>query len=170
MSRHVLLIGFMGSGKSTVGRIVGESLGLRFLDLDERVVSWEGRSIADIFAADGEPAFRVAESAALAALAEAESTVVACGGGIVLDDANRSLLKRLGTVVYLVVSAEEALARIGDTSGRPLLVGGDVAMASALLRSREALYEATADLTVPTEGRTPREVAEALLAMLGSRS
>lgn len=170
MQRHVLLIGFMGSGKSSVGRIVGETLGLPFLDIDERVASKHGRTIAEIFAADGEPAFRAEESAALEALIGSDPTVVACGGGVVLDDANRSLLKRLGTVVYLQVSAEEALARIGDTSGRPLLAGGGVAMASALLRSREALYEVTADLTVQTAGRTPREVADAVVSAVGGPS
>jgi shikimate kinase len=170
MPRHILLIGFMGSGKSTVGRLVGGALGLTFLDLDAHVVSSEGRSIPEIFAADGEPGFRAAESAALEALTASERSVVACGGGVVLDDANRSLLKRLGTVVYLQVSAEEAIARIGDTSGRPLLAGGGVAMASALLRSREALYEATADVTVATAGRTPREVAEAVVSAVGASS
>jgi shikimate kinase len=166
MQRHILLIGFMGSGKSTVGRIVADALGLAFVDLDAEVVSVQGRTIPEIFAAQGESAFRVAESAALEQLFRAESTVVACGGGVVLDDANRSLLKRLGTVVYLQVSAEEAIARIGDTSGRPLLAGGGVAMASALLRSREALYEATADLSVTTVCRTPREVADAVVASI----
>lgn len=170
MQRHILLIGFMGSGKSTVGRLVGQALDLPFLDLDEQVASAQGRTIPQIFAAEGESVFRAAESAALEVLGGSDSSVVACGGGIVLDDANRSLLKRSGTVVYLQVSAEEALARIGDTSGRPLLSGGGTAMASALLRSREALYETTADLTVPTVGRTPREVADAVVSLIGSRS
>jgi shikimate kinase len=170
MQRHILLIGFMGSGKSSVGRLVAEALSAPFVDLDERVASSAGRTIPQMFAADGEPGFRAAESAALEALAEAGPSVVACGGGVVLDDANRSMLKRLGTVVYLQVSAEEALARIGDTSGRPLLKGGGVAMAAALLRSREALYETTADVTVPTVGKTPREVAEAVVSSLGEES
>jgi len=158
--RHILLIGFMGSGKSTVGALVARRLGRALVDLDERIVEREGRSIPELFAEGGETAFRSAESAALAEVAGMDPAVVACGGGIVLDDANRSLLKRLGFVVYLQVSADEALARIGDTSGRPLLAGAGASMATGLLRSREALYEATADAVVATEGRTPESVAE----------
>jgi shikimate kinase len=161
---HVLLIGFMGSGKSTVGSLVAERLGRGFVDLDERIVQNQGRSIAAIFAEEGEAGFRVAESTALREISEMAPAVVACGGGIVLDDANRSALGRLGLVVYLKVSAEEALARIGDTEGRPLLAGGGVAMAATLLRSREALYEATAGVVVATSGRTPAQVADEVVA------
>jgi shikimate kinase len=160
--RHVLLIGFMGSGKSTVGPLVAERLDREFVDLDECIAQREGRSVPAIFAESGEAAFRAAESAALDSIADMPPSVIACGGGVVLDDANRAALGRLGYVVYLQVSAEEALARIGDTSGRPLLAGAGsgAGMASALLRSREALYEATADLRVRTSGRAPEEVAD----------
>jgi shikimate kinase len=161
--RHVLLIGFMGSGKSTAGRLVACRLAREFVDLDELIVEREGRSIPEIFAAGGEEAFRTAESAALGELAGLVPTVIACGGGIVLDDANRSMLGALGLVVYLQVSAEEALARIGDTSGRPLLAGGGASMAASLLRSREALYEATADVSVATAGLDPEAVADEIV-------
>lgn len=164
--RHVFLIGFMGSGKSTVGRLAAERLGRGFVDLDERIVEREGRPIPAIFAEDGEAAFRMAESAALAEIAAMPPSVVACGGGIVLDDANRAALGSLGLVVYLRVSAEEALARIGDTSGRPLLCGGGADMAAALLRSREALYEATGDVMVPTAGRGPAQVADDVVSVV----
>lgn len=102
----------------------------------------------------------------LVSLKGAPPAVVACGGGIVLDDSNRSLLRELGDVAYLEVSAEEALARIGDTSGRPLLAGGGLPLASALLRSRETLYQATADFAVPTAGRGPGDVAADVVARL----
>jgi len=167
VDRHVFIIGFMGAGKSTVGRVVADTLGLGFVDLDERIVAAEGRDVVAIFEHGGEARFRAAETAALAALADEAPSVVACGGGIVLDDGNRALLKRLGTVVYLEVGAEEAMARIGDTSGRPLLAGGGLAMATSILRSRVALYEATADRVVATAGKTPAEVATAVVDALG---
>jgi shikimate kinase len=156
---HILLIGFMGAGKSTVGRLLADDMGRSFVDLDASIAAAAGKSVARIFQEDGEEAFRAAEHDALMALAPLPSAVVACGGGVVLREDNRLLLRRAGTVVYLQVSAEEALARIGDVSGRPLLAGGGAALAPALLASREALYEACADVMVPTGGRAPSQVA-----------
>jgi shikimate kinase len=162
--RHVLLIGFMGSGKSTVGRIVAERLCMRFVDLDQLIEQREGRSIPTIFADDGEATFRAMESAALGDVSGMPPAVVACGGGIVLEGDNRAALAGLGFVAYLQVGADEALSRIGDAEGRPLLAGAETGAAAALLRSREALYEATADAVVSTAGRTPAQVAEDVVA------
>jgi len=158
---HVLLIGFMGSGKSTVGRLIADEMGMPFIDLDERIVSEAEHSIPEIFEAGGESAFRDLEAAALQRLTTDADSVVACGGGVVVRDENRALLKSLGCTVYLRVSAGESLARIGDTSTRPLLAGsGATLAATSLLAARESLYAAVADLVVQTEGRTPREVAD----------
>jgi shikimate kinase len=164
---HIFLVGFMGAGKSTVGRLVADRLGLPFADLDETVEEAAGRTVAEIWSGSGEAAFRAAESAALASLAAAEPTVVACGGGVVLADANRAALKSLGRVVYLVVSAEEALARIGGGDSRPLLAGGGASVAQRLLEARESVYEAVADAVVPTQGRTPEDVAEEVVSAIG---
>ncbi len=166
---HLFLIGFMGAGKSTVGRRVADALGMPFIDLDEQIERSTGRSVADIFAADGEQSFRAAESAALASLEDVEPAVIACGGGVVEDDANRRVLKELGRVIHLRVEADEALARIGDTSGRPLLAHGDaVAMASTLLAARETLYRTAADAVVDTSGASASEVAEEVVAIARS--
>ena len=168
---HIFLIGFMGAGKSTVGRMVAERLGRPFIDLDVEVTSAAGRSIPEIFDTEGEQGFRDRETAALAATEDAPSSVIACGGGIVLTDGNRRALKDRGIVVYLEVEAGEALARIGDTTGRPLLESGDAAhMASTLLAAREALYRTVADATVDTTGLSQAAVAEAVLGQLAELS
>lgn len=166
---HILLIGFMGAGKSTVGRRVSEMLDLPFIDLDVRVEQRLGASVAEIFHNLGEPTFREAESEALADLEDEPSSVVACGGGVVVDDENRRILNRLGQVIYLRVSAEEALARIGDTHGRPLLSREDaVAKASTLLALRESLYRLAADAVIETSGVNVDEVASAVVDVVRS--
>jgi len=167
---HILLIGFMGAGKSTVGRIVAGRLGLPFVDLDALVESNAGRSVTEIFSADGEPAFRALEASALESLKSMPRCVVSCGGGVVLSDANRVTLKGLGMVVYLRVTAAETLARVGDDSTRPLLAGaGGAAVAIRLLEAREALYSAVADAMVDTVDRTPDEVADQVVALVQER-
>lgn len=159
--RHVFLIGFMGAGKSTVAALAAQRLARPYVDLDAVVEAADGRTVARIFAEDGETAFREMERAALVALRGAPSSIVACGGGVVTRDENRVALKEMGAVVYLRVTAEETLARVGSDSGRPLLAGGGgLLAATSLLDAREALYAAVADRVIDTVGMTPHEVAE----------
>jgi shikimate kinase/3-dehydroquinate synthase len=165
---RVCLTGFMGAGKSTVGAIVAERLGLRFIDLDREIEAREHAQVPEIFSARGEDGFRVAESEALADVLAGPDAVVACGGGVVLRDANRAAMRAAGHVVYLSVSAEEALARIGDTSGRPLLAGDGQALAQQILGARLSLYRACADVIVDTAGRTADEVADEVVEELRS--
>lgn len=156
--KPVFLTGFMGAGKTTVGRILAERTGMSFVDLDDEIVAAEGATVADIFAVRGEAGFRDAERTALRSLTDREDVIIACGGGVVTDDESRSILESAGTVVYLAVSPAEALARIGgETDPRPLLRRDS---ASALLASREPLYAATADFTIDTAGLRADEVAE----------
>ncbi len=163
---HVFLTGFMGSGKSTVGRLVAERLGRPFVDLDAQIERRTGTRISQLFQSAGEEGFREAEHEALAAAVEGPESVIACGGGVVLRDENRRLLKRHGTVVYLAVTAEEALARIGDAADRPLLAGDARGIAPRILAARLSLYRATADVTVDTTGRTVEEVADEVVRQL----
>jgi shikimate kinase len=168
---HLLLIGFMGAGKSTVGRLVAEQLGVPFTDVDALVEQHDGRNVSTIFEEDGEATFRALEAAAVQSLANLPSSVVACGGGVVLSDENRALLKTLGTVVYLQVTAAETLARVGNDRTRPLLSGAGGALAAGkLLEAREALYAATADIVVDTVDRSAEEVASQVVHAFRERS
>ncbi|MHB9003205.1 MAG: shikimate kinase [Coriobacteriia bacterium] len=167
---HLLLIGFMGAGKSTVGRALASTLGLPFVDLDQRIEKTAGKSVQALFM-DGEESFRVVESAVLRSLASEDDAVVACGGGVVTRDSNIAALHELGTVIYLKVSVGESLARIGDTASRPLLAGPDTAAAAAVLLSgRESLYAAAADIVVDTEGLEPTAVVTRILSILNGEA
>lgn len=171
MVGHLFLIGFMGSGKSSVGRLLAADLDVPFIDLDESIVTRAGLPIAEIFESQGEVAFRQLETDALIALQDSTPSVVACGGGVVLTAANRAALKRMGMVLYLKVDAAEALARIGDTSTRPLLAGPAGSMAAtSLLAARECLYDALADATIDTRGLSISDVAQTALKVLSDRT
>lgn len=163
---HICLTGFMGAGKSSVGTLVAERLTLPFVDLDRLIEEREGALVPDLFTARGEAGFRDAETAALTAVLAGPPAVIACGGGVVLRDENRAALRERATVVYLAVTAEEALARIGDAAGRPLLAGDAARLAPSILGARLSLYRASADVTVDTAGRNIEQVAAEVLAAI----
>ncbi|AOR35438.1 shikimate kinase [Streptomyces fodineus] len=161
----VVLIGPMGVGKSTVGRLLAECLGLGYRDTDEDIVAAEGRAIADIFVDEGEPAFRAIEKRAVrTALAEHEG-VLALGGGAVLDADTRALLAG-HRVVYLSMDVEEAVRRTGLNVARPLLAVNPRKQWRELMEARRHLYEEVATAVVATDGRTPEEVTQAALDAL----
>ncbi len=159
----ITLTGFMGSGKSTVGRLLADSLGCPFLDLDDLVVKKAGKSIPDIFAQDGEPAFRQLEARLLRQTVEKykETTaVLALGGGAVMTPASAALLHEKTVCIYLRATLDTLLARLaGETAGRPL---ADDAMASRLAE-REPIYEETAHVIIDTDGLSPDEVADEII-------
>ncbi len=162
---HVVLVGMMGAGKTTVGRLLARRLGRPFVDVDDVVVAAAGRSIPDVFALEGEAGFRARERRALAQVCAAGvPQVVACGGGAVLDPANRAVLASRARVVWLRASPEVLADRVGDGTARPLLAGtADAAERArrlgALAAEREAVYAAVADEVVDTDERSPAELA-----------
>jgi len=158
---HLFLVGFMGAGKSTVGRLVADQLGRPLIDLDSVVEANAGMPVSAIFSEHGEEAFRDLETEALRGLREEPPSVIACGGGVVLRPENRAILRELGRVVYLEVTAGEAVARVGDATSRPLLAGpGGALAATSLLSARDSLYRSVADWTIDTMAFGPSEVAE----------
>lgn len=157
--RGVVLVGFMGSGKSSVGRAVARRFGVPFVDVDERIEAAAGCRIRDLFGREGEPAFRAREKAALRDALAVKGCVIATGGGAFADEENRSLLRAYAPVVYLEAEVETLLERLAGDLGRPLLRGGErEEVVRELLARREPGYR-TADVTVPTDGRTVEDVA-----------
>jgi shikimate kinase len=163
--RHLVLVGLMGAGKTTVGQRCAELLGRAFVDTDELVVTSAGLSFDDIWAAEGERGFRAREKTAVAdAAASPTPLVISCGGGAVLDADNRRALRATGVVVWLLASSNELASRLVEDDSRPLLAGGDkTATLARLGAQREPAYEAAAHVQVDTEGRTVDEVADAVV-------
>ena len=159
----ITLTGFMGSGKTTVGKVLADFLGCPFMDLDDLIVKKAGKSIPEIFAQDGESAFRQLEARLLRQTVEkyTENTVVlALGGGAVTAPASAALLREKTVCIYLRASLETLLQRLeGETAGRPLAD----ASPAARLAAREPIYEETAHVIIDTDGLTPDEVADEII-------
>lgn len=154
----------MGCGKTSVGRVLSSRLGCDFVDLDEAVVSEAGASVKDIFSSQGEPAFRVLESQALARIAARAGVVVSTGGGAVIAQQNRTLMRQSGFIVNLTASVEAIAARLCGDSERPLLQGDASAERIRLmLEGREQFY-ADADLRIDTTAKTVQAVVAEILA------
>jgi len=156
---QVVLVGPMGAGKSTVGQMLAARWGVDFRDTDDDVEQTEGRPISDIFVESGETHFRALEREAVARALAEHTGVLALGGGAVMTPETRSLLAG-HRVVFLRVGLAEASSRVGLGASRPLLLGNVRGTLKALLDERTPVYEAVADASVETDGRTPAEVAD----------
>jgi shikimate kinase len=167
--RAIVLIGFMGSGKSSAGRILERKTGWPRFDTDELVSARFGRPIPDIFADFGEDTFRDAESEVVGQLSAAKPAVIVTGGGIVLRASNVELLRRAGTLVHLEADEETLFRRVSRRTTRPLLQTDNPRSTLAeLLRVRLPLYREAADFQVDTSRLTHEEVAEAVLKKVGA--
>lgn len=162
--KSVILIGFMGSGKTTVGKELSKS-GLEFLDTDAYIEECEQMSISDIFAKKGEVYFRQAETKALESLLKKTTPfVLSCGGGMPLREENRVLLKKLGTVVYLRVKPETVITRLKGDTTRPLLQGDDSEnKVRTLMKEREERYTEGADYVLDVDQKSPNELVNEIL-------
>jgi shikimate kinase len=150
-SGNLILVGMMGSGKTTMGRILAKHLEKVFVDSDEEIQSRTGVTIPHIFDVEGEPGFRMRETAALEALLHRDNLVLATGGGAVLAAENREMMRENGIVIYLKASVHDLWMRTRNDKNRPLLQTGNVyAKLAELLHQRDALYGELADLVIPT--------------------
>jgi shikimate kinase len=161
----IVLVGPMGSGKSTVGELLAHRLGVAFRDTDADIVAAQGREISDIFVEDGEDHFRDLERAAVRSAVAEHTGVLALGGGAILDGGTRDLLTGL-PVAYLSMDVEEAVKRVGLNTARPLLAVNPRRQWRELMDARRPLYTEVARVVVATDDRTPEEVAQAVLDAL----
>jgi shikimate kinase len=152
----------MGAGKTTVGELVAAELGVAFQDTDAIIEERAGKPVPDIFVDDGEPYFRALERQAVADALRGHTGVLALGGGAIMADETRALL-RGHTVVFLSVELADAAQRVGLGVGRPLLAVNPRATMRHLLDQRRPLYEEVATVTVKTDGITPQDVAAMVL-------
>ena len=167
MPQNIILVGYRGTGKTTVGRLLAARLGWAFADADDAVEAAAGKSVAEIFATESETGFRNREGAALADLCARTGCVIATGGGAILRAANRAVLKESGFVAWLTAAPETVWERMRadptTAARRPnLTAAGGENEVRTLLATREALYRAVADFTVATDTVSPDAVADAI--------
>jgi shikimate kinase len=160
MKEHVILIGFMGAGKTTIGKRLSKKLGVSLLDTDRLIEEEAQITISRIFETKGEEAFRQAETRMLKTLAKYEDkAVISVGGGLPMREENRKILKEMGTVVYLRVRPSTVIKRLKGDTTRPLLQGEDAQKkVRTLLNDREKLYQEAAHLTVDVDGKTVGQI------------
>lgn len=160
---NIVLVGFMGTGKTTVGRLVAGALGMDFVDMDAIIEKRAGKPVAAIFAQDGEPHFRALERALVRELAAGKKQVIATGGGIVLNPANVADFSATGLVVCLQATPEIIYKRTASATHRPLLEQDDkFARIVSILEKRRALYDAIPH-RIDTSTRTPQAIADEII-------
>lgn len=167
--RNVILIGFMGAGKTTVGEALAKRYGLPLVDTDWLIEERAGMTISEIFEKKGEEVFRRTETAVLETLlSDPETKVISVGGGLPLREENRRLLKQLGTVIYLEVKPETVWKRLEGDTTRPLLQGGDVKQrVEEMITARSPIYREAAEVIVTADGRSVDEIVEELEERMG---
>jgi shikimate kinase len=166
---NIYLVGFMGTGKTSVGRQLAQEKGWNFVDLDELIELKQQRRIVDIFAQDGEPYFRKIEKFFLKQVSTQKKFVVACGGGVVLDKANIKIMKKSGVLICLCATCEAILKRVSASTHRPILNVAKPKERIELLLKMRAPYYMQADITVDTSGSSIKQVVSKISKILVAR-
>lgn len=167
MGNNIFLIGFMGTGKSTVAKALKEETGAEVIEMDQLIAQREKQSIPQIFQEKGEAYFRNLETELLITLQSGERVIVSCGGGVPMRKKNVSEMKKSGKVVLLTAMPETILERVRDNQDRPLLQNRkSVEGIRELMEMRREKYEAAADVTVATDGKKAKEIAREILQMI----
>ena len=164
MKENIYLIGFMGTGKTTVSHSLAKRLDYEEIDTDARISSQQEKSITEIFKTLGEQAFRDMETMLLQELQTAVRNIISCGGGMAMRERNTALMKKNGIIVLLTAEPETILSRIRGDHGRPVLNGNmNVEYIRTLLEQRNPYYQAAGDVVIATDGRTAEEIAEEIV-------
>ncbi|MFM7491699.1 MAG: shikimate kinase [Actinomycetota bacterium] len=164
----IVLMGPPGAGKSTVGKYLARETGYKLLDTDRLIEEAEGRSVSEIFLADGENGFRQIEKEIVLKVLNEEDCIIALGGGSVLDADIQSALKKMDEVIFLDVSISNAAPRVGFNKGRPLLMGNPRQQWLQLMEKRRGIYEELAKRTISTDNRKAQEVAHEIVSYVKS--
>jgi len=166
-SNNVFVVGPMGVGKTTIGRILSKELGLKFIDVDEEIERRAGANISWIFDVEGEGRFRDRETQVLEDLTSMKNVLLSTGGGAVLRKENRKWLETRGLVIYLIADADILVKRTKNDNKRPLLRGKNVKkMIETILRERGYLYEQVSDIVIPVEDRSSRQTVSRIMDVL----
>ncbi len=167
MGKNIFLIGFMGTGKSTIAKVLSKECNLSLVEMDERLVDEAGMSINDIFEKYGEEHFRDMETALIKTIGAEGNSVVSCGGGVPMREVNVAAMRESGIVVYLKSSPQTIYERVKDSTNRPLLNGNmNVDYISKLMEARKPKYEAAADVTIITDGKSRQEICKEVIDKL----
>ena len=163
---NIYLIGMMGSGKSTLGKSLSEKIQKPFIDLDSEIEKVAGKSITEIFDIDGEEQFREMETKQLIKYSE---SIIACGGGIVLNNANRQFINENGIAILLLTTMGELTQRLSTSNNRPLLADDNMEEAlTKLWMERQIDYLDTANFTIETDGKNPEQLTQEILVQINS--
>lgn len=165
--KNIFLIGFMGCGKSTIAKLLSDRLGVAQVEMDELIVQEQGMPITEIFEKYGEEHFRNIETDLVRRLQDENGVVVSCGGGAVLREENRRMMKEAGVIIWLTAAPETILERVKHSTNRPVLNGNmNVDYISSLMEKRHECYEAAADFCVKTDGKDRKTICEEICELV----
>ena len=169
--KNISLIGFMGSGKTTVGKILADRLNFLFIDLDKVIEIAEDKTVSEIFKSGGEKYFRDVESEVIKKIYINENCVFACGGGVVEREENMDFIKQNSLIVYLYISSQQAFERVKDVEDRPLLgsssdLDSRKEIINNLISKRDMLYKNNSNFNINTDNKSPEYIAEEILKKL----